>query len=124
MKARHWLGCGLATLILALTGCSGGGSNEPKDVLSGKITVGGKPAPSVQLVVISPDGKPGGGTANEKGEYLMPNPPHGMLRFQFMSPASLPKGSVLVPPKYSTPAAAVTFEYPGGKVTKDFDLAP
>lgn len=123
MKTRLLTGCALAALIVTLTGCGGGG-NEPTNILSGKITVGGKPAPSVQVVATSADGKVGGGTSNEKGEYVMPEAPQGLLKFQFIGAASLPAGSVTVPAKYNSPQSGVTFEYKGGKVTKDFDLAP
>ncbi|QEL14422.1 peptidase associated/transthyretin-like domain-containing protein [Limnoglobus roseus] len=116
---------------LLSAGC-GGGSNGPGNVLSGVVTVDGRPVKEVNVLAT-------GGAAqlsaltNEQGEYRFENPPKGALKFQLTSMAPPPPGvpgsppppaAAGVPTKYTKPGNDLAFEYAGGKQTYNMDLKP
>lgn len=99
-------------------GCSQSGGDAHPDSLSGKITFQGQPVPEATMIVTGSDGKTAGGSANAAGEYLIPEPPKGKLKFQFFPGAK--KDSI--PMKYLKPDNDLSFEFIGGKQTYDIDL--
>lgn len=99
-------------------GCNQSGGDAHPDSLSGKITLQGQPVAEATMVVTGPDGKTAGGSANSAGEYVIPEPPKGVLKFQFFPGAK--KDSI--PQKYLKPDNGLSFEYTGGKQTYDIEL--
>jgi hypothetical protein len=95
----------------------GGATRDEGGGLRGRVTVRGVPVPYVTLMATAANG------ANENGEYLMPAPPLGELKFQVFVPAKLPKGMTL-PERYGKPNSGLTFPYTGGQQTFDIDLQP
>jgi hypothetical protein len=123
----------LAALALALpllTGC--GKSNGPKDVLIGRVTVGGQPAKAITLVAIDESGKETSTYTKETGEYEIVNPPKGKLRFRLGSlvppapPGVLapppPPGTVKIPAKYQSEKNELGIEYSGGSQQYDISI--
>jgi hypothetical protein len=109
----------LCALTAAVVGCDGGArTNSP--LLSGRVTVDGKAAGELTLIVTAPDGSQSGGNTNAAGEYKIPNPPKGKLEFMFMAPARAagPK----IPAKYLKPRNGITVEYRGGDQVEDLKL--
>ena len=120
--------CLFVIALLPLAGC--GGSADPKagkDILSGKVLVGDQPARQVIITVTGQDGKVAGGTTSEAGEYTIPDPPKGKLKFMVSGSrpgAKLaPNAPSVVPPKYSNPNE-LEFDYAGGKQTFDLKMTP
>lgn len=109
-----------AVVFAALAGGCGGGEKRGGE-LSGKVTVNGHPAGVMTLVVTGPDGKTAGGNTNDAGEYRIPDPPVGELKFQFIAPKQ-PGKTAGVPPKYASPNSGITHTYSGGKDTFNIDL--
>jgi hypothetical protein len=110
----------LAVAALALAaGCESGREAHP-DSLSGKVTFKSQPVPYATIIVTGPDGRTAGGTTNEAGEYTIPSPPEGELKFHF--PPAGKKSPV--PAKYAKANNGLSFTYTGGKQTYDIDLTP
>jgi hypothetical protein len=109
----------LCTLLAAVVGCDSG-TRTKTAILSGRVTVDGKPAGELTLIVTAPDGTQSGGNTNASGEYKIPNPPKGKLEFMFMAPATAsgPK----LPAKYRKPNNGITVEYKGGDQVEDLKL--
>lgn len=107
-----------ALAVMTAIGCGAGGGVAHPDALSGKVTAGGKPVASATLVVTGPEGQSSGGTTNDDGTYLIPEPPKGKLSFQFI----MTSNKSLIPAKYSKPNNGLTFDYTGGSQTYDIDL--
>lgn len=116
MYCRNALGYFLIATVLAF-GC-GKNQEANQDSLTGKVTVNGQPVKTTVITVTGPDGKPSGGTTNDEGVYLIPNPPKGELKFTFVP--SGPKSGI--PDKYTRPNNDLKFTYTGGKQTYDIDL--
>lgn len=90
--------------------------------LTGRITSGGQPIPFLNLMASGPKGYNTGGSTNENGEYTMPEPPKGLLRFQVFIPGKLPKGVTITEKYAKADGSGLTFEYKGGRQTFDIDL--
>lgn len=114
-------------MLTLVFGCSDSGSkaNTGKEALSGKVTLNDQP---LKYVIINATGAGGiisGSTTNEAGEYLIPDPPKGMIKFTVMGSkpgAKLaPNAPSVVPDKYSKPND-LQFDYQGGKQTFDLKL--
>jgi hypothetical protein len=124
MRLMSYARCGLLMCLAALVGCSGSG--KPGS-LSGTVKFNGQPARYVTVVVTSADGKTAGGTANENGVYLIPDPPKGTLKFQILGGrGGNRQGSTVatLPPRYARPDNGLGLEYTGGKKTFDIELTP
>lgn len=119
--------CCLLLLALFLAGCGGPTSGAGKDILSGRVMIGDQPAKQVIITVTGPDGKVSGGTTTDTGDYTIPDPPKGTLKF--MVSGSLPGKKLssnspsVVPPRYSNPND-LEFNYSGGKQTHNLSLTP
>jgi hypothetical protein len=107
------------SLLAAAVGCDSGARTKTS-ILSGRVTVDGKPAGELTVIVTGPDGKQSGGNTNPAGEYKIPNPPVGKLEFMFMAPATAagPK----IPAKYTKPRNGIAVEYRGGDQVEDLKL--
>ncbi|MCZ2340917.1 MAG: hypothetical protein LC104_03870 [Bacteroidales bacterium] len=116
MRVSSLIG-GILSLVICV-GCSQSGGDAHPDSLSGKITIQGQPAAEATMIVTGPNGATAGGSANAAGEYIIPEPPKGLLKFQFFPGAK--KDSI--PPKYLKPDNGLSFEYIGGKQTYDIEL--
>jgi hypothetical protein len=113
---------GILAAVVAAVGCGG---DERGGRLAGKVTFKGQPVPFATIVATGPAGKTAGGTTNEKGEYLMPEPPEGQLKFKVIT--SAPKAGqprLNLPAKYAGPQSGLSYDYTGGNKTYDIDLTP
>lgn len=126
---------------LAFTlGCGGG--SEKKNIVSGKVSVNGKPVDG-EIAFIGSDKTTTAPIGPGNGMYRMENPPLGNVKVTIRSLAvppgvkappmpggakdvsTLPVGSaVAAPPKYATPANGLTYDVQAGEHKKDFELTP
>lgn len=65
--------CTLTPLLLALTGCSGGGLSGPTGTVTGKVTYNGEPVPAGCSVVFmhQESSTPASGTTSADGSYTL-----------------------------------------------------
>ena len=121
--------------VLFGLGCSD--SNEGGEV-RGKITIGGQPVTAGMVSFISQEGKDSVvGTLNDKGEYVVQNPPTGKVKIVIQTEMFKPQNAgpkvpfmqdqptyVAIPAKYET-AATTDLEYTvkRGKITHDIVLS-
>ena len=112
---------GLIAFAGLLVGCGDGGNSKDDTLqsISGKVIFKGEPVKSTTIVVSGPNNASAGGTSNEQGEYIIPNPPTGLLKFQL-----IPAGKVPFPAKYTKANNDLTFDYQGGKQTFNLELKP
>ena len=119
---RQVLCCILAVSIGSfLTGCE----SEPEpgeNRLTGKITVKGKPAKRVMIIVSGADGKETGGQTKEDGTYLVLDPPTGPLTFYLTDMSSGPGRKGMIPAKYTKPGNDLKHTFEGGEETYDIEL--
>ncbi|WP_157369664.1 carboxypeptidase-like regulatory domain-containing protein [Zavarzinella formosa] len=106
-----------------LTGCGNSSTDsQTKGLLTGKITVGGQPARQVMITAIGSGGV-AGTTSTDTGEFTIPDPPKGKLKFTIfgsqpgVKPAA--NSASVVPPKYAGPNE-LEFDYTGG--SQHFDI--
>ncbi|MDB5308938.1 MAG: hypothetical protein JWO38_3140 [Gemmataceae bacterium] len=118
MRWGGFAGCVLAVLA---AGCGKAGKEHGE--LTGKVTMNGRSPGVLTLVVTGPDGKTAGGNTNDAGEYRIPDPPQGDLKFQVIAPRQVGKPPA-VPAKYGKQGNGITYSYTGGNQTYDIDLKP
>jgi hypothetical protein len=104
----------------AVVGCGKSENGTGKNVLTGVVTITGKPAAEMVIVAVTPEGETAGGTTDPTGRYTIPDPPQGPLQVYFMQPGELR----LIPDRYTVPNSELVCEYRGGKQTYDMDLKP
>lgn len=114
--------------LLGGCGSSSGDSNK----LTGRVTVNGQPAKDVTVVVVGPDRTEASALTGANGEYELPNPPKGELKFRVtplvpppppgVQAPPLPPGMVSVPAKYAKPDNELVFTFAGGHQTYDLTL--
>ena len=113
----------LAAAVLATAvGCDGTSGEAHPDSLVGTVTLDGTVVPSESLIVTGPNGEVAGGSTNDAGEYLIPDPPKGQLKVQFMPPVRGNRNKPMIPIKYTKPGNDLGIEYTGGKHTYDIEL--
>jgi hypothetical protein len=138
-----------AVLFLAvwvcLSGCSKSKTKGPKNSVSGKVTLGGRPV-SGTVTFLGADNQQANSPIQPDGKYMIVDPPVGKVRVAVKAAAGmrggaaplpggrLPEmpgmpgggGQVGVPPprKYANPENGLTFEVTGEEQTFDIELRP
>ena len=132
----------LAAALACLAGC---GENVPKNLVTGKVTLEGKPV-SGQVVFLAADGKEYTALITGAGGYSIANAPAGEARVMVravggaapqaapprdggdvkMPPTTTPGGEqgAAPPAKYASPDTGLKVNVTGGKQTFDITLNP
>jgi hypothetical protein len=132
----------LASCFAITVGC-GGSSKEPKNMVTGKVTLDGKPVAGTVFFQM-PDNKEFTGLISLDGTYKIIDAPPGMAKVYIkggLGGAATPQksntpeikgaapisaaGGAEPPTKYGSPSTSgLTFEVKGGKQTWDIPLTP
>jgi hypothetical protein len=135
----------LALVLIALAWAAGCGRSGPKNSVSGKVLLEGRPVAGT-VAFIGPDGKEALAPINPDGTYTVANPPAGQVRIvvrgilgvggaanlppevEKLMPAGAPapaaKAGVPPPERYATPDSGLTFNVTKGKQKHDITLEP
>ena len=134
---RRFSFCAAAGLLVALSGCGGGGVGN----VSGEVKYNGQPLPNGRVTFVCSGGtKPALSADITEGKYQIANVPAGPVEVTVETfnrradpvpggppPDPVPKGFkyVKIPPRYASPKdSGLGFEVVRGDQTKDFALTP
>ena len=120
----------VAAIALAVAGCGAAEVDPVADVLTGAVSLDGKPANFTMIIAAGTGGKEVSGPRRPDGTFRIENPPKGPLAFRFADgpPPPGPRGVAPsatgnIPPKYLAAGNGLTFDYTGGKKTFDIELS-
>jgi hypothetical protein len=141
--AHRWFALSLLSSTLALAAGCGGGGEDAKNEVSGKVTVGSQPVAGI-VIFYYPDGVELSAPTNAEGHYTIPNAKTGSVKVYVKAlpgatvRGSMPKGGaempkdgpatqgaagVPPPARYTVLATSgLSYEVKGGKQTYDIPL--